>query len=328
MEQSLIARLKRISPERAGVVASLAILVVLAVVSLVYAGSVNARRAETAKATASHETPEQIAARDAAAMAVVVADEAQPVEAAPKPADAAVTPAPRATAGQQGVAFIDRFQGSALDERWTASDGWSNGDWTSNDWRASQIGFTGEGMRITLEKAPEGSDKPLMGGEIRTNESYRYGYFETRMRMPRDPGIVMGFFTYVGQDGKMRPNEIDIEILGRDTRTIELTLHQGGGSTGKTVPLKFDAADGFHTYGFEWRPDAVRWYADGKLIHQETSGRALKIDRAQQMLISLWGSKELDAWVGKLDVEKGPWRLDVSCAAYAPSYQGRQLCAD
>jgi beta-glucanase (GH16 family) len=326
MEQSLFARLKGISPVKAGIGASAIALVLLAIGSWGYAGFVSARKAEVAKATASHETPEQIAARDAAAMAVIAA-EAQP---APKlaEAEAAVTPAPRAVAGQQGEAFIDRFSGSELHERWSASDGWSNGDWTSNDWRASQIGFGGEGMRITLEKAPEGSEKPLMGGEIRTNEYYRYGYFETRMKMPRGAGIVMGFFTYVGQDGRKRPHEIDIEIIGQDTRTIEITLHEGGGSTGKKLSLPFDAADGFHTYGFEWRPDGVRWYADGKLIHQETKGRAIRIDRAQQLMISLWASEALDEWVGELDVGQAPWRLDVACAAYAPSYAGRQLCAD
>lgn len=322
MGHPLIALLKRTSPETAGALASVVTLSVLAVVSAVYASVEAPRRA---KATASHETPGQLAARDAAAM---VAPEPLPEAAEPEPAEAeaAVTPAPRS--GQPGEAFIDRFEGPELHARWIAADGWSNGDWTANDWRASQIGFIEDGMRITLETAPSGSDKPLMGGEIRTGEFLRYGYFETRMKMPRDPGIVMGFFTYAGQEGRTRPHEIDIEILGRDTRTIELTLHQGGGATGKTVTLPFDSADGFHTYGFEWRPDAVRWYADGELIHTETKGRAVAIDRPQQLMISLWGSERLHQWVGKIDIDGGPWHLDVACAAYAPSYEGRQLCAD
>jgi beta-glucanase (GH16 family) len=138
----------------------------------------------------------------------------------------------------------------------------------------------------------------------------------------------MGFFTYAGQEGGARPHEIDIEILGRNTERLEVTLHQGGGSTGKKLALPFDSADGFHTYGFEWKPDGVSWYVDGKLIHKETKGRALRIDRPQQLMISLWASERLHRWVGDLDIRQAPWRLDVACAAYAPAYEGKQLCVN
>ena len=58
-----------------------------------------------------------------------------------------------------------------------------------------------------------------MGGEaIQTNELYRYGYFEVRMRVPRDPGIITAVFTYSGYDPKRSANEIDIEHFSAGIR--------------------------------------------------------------------------------------------------------------
>jgi hypothetical protein len=69
MDHPLLARLKRISPEMAGVLASAVTLLILAVISTAYASLESVRRAEIAKATASHETPEQLAALSAAVAA-------------------------------------------------------------------------------------------------------------------------------------------------------------------------------------------------------------------------------------------------------------------
>jgi hypothetical protein len=48
--------------------------------------------------------------------------------------------------------------------------------------------------------------------------------------------------------------------------------------------------------------------------------------RPQQLILNLWASEQLDSWVGKLDLAKAPWRLDVSCMAYAATYSGR-ICS-
>lgn len=62
------------------------------------------------------------------------------------------------------------------------------------------------------------------------------------MKIPRDPGLVIGMFTYANRDGAARPNEIDIEILGRSPRVAELTIHENGRATSKNVTLPFDAS--------------------------------------------------------------------------------------
>jgi endo-1,3-1,4-beta-glycanase ExoK len=228
-----------------------------------------------------------------------------PLEPLPVPEPEAA-PAPAEVLPQMGEAFVERFDGS-VDARWSVSDGWSNGGWMTNDWRRSSVETAPGLTAILLQPGPEGSKYKLSSGELQSHDKHRYGYFEVRMKVPRGAGLVTGFFTYAGQEGRTRPNEIDIEILGRNT-------------------LPFDAADGFHVYGFDWQPGHVRWYIDGQLVHAETGGAARRLVRPQQLILNLWASEQLDAWVGKLDLAKAPWRLDVSCMAYAATYSG-QICS-
>lgn len=253
-------------------------------------------------------------------------------EAAPPPSQTEPTPrtAPPASPAPSaqpekiptGKAFTDRFANGVPPDRWFISDGWSNGSWMANDWRESAVETTPGGLSLRLGASGPGSDYLLAGGEIRTVDFFRYGYFEARMKVPRDPGIVTGLFTYADRAGSIRPNEIDIEILGRAPRIAELTIHENGRATTRNVTLPFDASAGFHTFGFDWQPGHVRWYAEGVLIHEETGAAARNLVRPQQLLISLWASQTLSAWVGALDTDKGPWRLEIACVAYAPVYDG------
>lgn len=242
--------------------------------------------------------------------------------AAPAPAETL----PKSALPQIGKPFVDTFNRHDITNRWYMSDGWANGPWMANDWRASAVEHRPGQMSLRLAPGPAGSKYELASGEVRTHEFHRYGYFEARMMVPRGAGIVSGMFTYADRKGAIRPNEIDIEILGRDTWTAELTIHEGGSATSKKVRLPFDSADGFHSYGFDWQPTYVRWYADGVQIHQETGPAARRLVRPQQLILNLWGSRELHAWVGYLDTAKGPWQLDFACLAYSPAFTG-QLCS-
>jgi endo-1,3-1,4-beta-glycanase ExoK len=226
----------------------------------------------------------------------------------------------------EGVNFIDRFH--SLDRnRWTASDGWDNGSWMANDWQAEQLSFD-DGLTINLARNGGGGDKLFSSGEIQTHEEYQYGYFETRMRVPRGEGLVTGFFTYTQPEGRATWEEIDIEILGRNTTVMEVTYHVHGRSRMTGIDLGFDAADGFHTYAFEWTPDAIRWYVDNRLVHEVNGPRVREMTRPQRFYLQLWNSAELYRWVGHINPDEAPWRLNVSCVAQAREYGGRSLCAE
>ncbi len=314
-----MAGIEPLPPGMAPILAAIAMVTGLVVTSLVY-GDHYQRQAWEHRLIPSGEHPSQ----QDDFPAPVEEPDAQPV---PDPDTPEATPAPSAGSAlpQQGEAFVERFDRDAIDDRWVVADGWSNGTWMANDWRRSSVGIQPNLLTLNLKKNPKGSEYELASGELQTHARHRYGYFEIRMKVPRASGLVTGFFTYAGRDGAQRPNEIDIEILGRNTRVVELTIHENNRPTSKKITLPFDAADDFHTYGFDWQPGHVRWYADGQLIHSETGGAAQRLVRPQQLFLNLWSSKELHAWVGRLDTNRAPWKLDVSCMAYAPTYTGA-LC--
>ncbi len=238
-------------------------------------------------------------------------------------------PAARPAAMRIGEAgFIDSFRELDQENRWNVSHGWSNGSWTSAEWRREQVRLTPAGLALTLAASPSGANKPFASGEISTVAEFRYGYFETRLRMPRGEGLVVGAFTFTRPGGQRTWNEIDIELLGRDTRRLELTYHEGGRTRNRIVTLPFDAAEGFHSYAFEWRPDAVRWYVDNRLVHEMRDPGVARLTRPQRFVVHLWNSEPLREWVGDIDGAEAPWTLMVSCVAQAAAYEGRSLCTE
>lgn len=237
----------------------------------------------------------------------------------------AATLAVSASAQNAPTPFIDRFA-TLNEERWLIADGWTNGAWTANDWRRSQVILDDERMQITLERT-RGGRKRYSSGELQSRVYYQYGYFEIRMQAPRGSGLVTGFFTYARNGGENTWDEIDIEILGRDTRSVQLTYFRGGVRHERTVALPFDAAFGQHTYGFEWTPTAIRWYVNGQLLHEETGANGPLPQSPQRLYLHLWNTETLTSWLGPILPWEGPWRLRVSCIAYAERYEGRSLCA-
>jgi beta-glucanase (GH16 family) len=251
--------------------------------------------------------------------------------AAPAPAAPGAPPAPPAQAPPagptvpMGAPFIDLFD-RVNAERWNISDRPPSGDWQENEWRSEQLSLSPDGLVLTMSRTPDGSDAPLASGEIFSRGAYRYGYFEVRWRVPRGAGIVSGAFTYVGQEGRVRPQELDIEILGRDTRSAYLSYHVAGQSAEKIIRLPFDAADGFHNFAIEWSPRSVRWYIDDDMVWEASDPIIQRMTKPEQFMIDLWATEQLYRWAGYVDADAGPWRLIIACAAQAREYPGHSLC--
>ncbi len=324
-KQDWFEGIRPLPPGMAGNLTAIAIVVGLMLSSLVY-GEFYDRWALEQRLIPSGEHPSQQVAPPVREPDSVTP--AEPPASVPEPATPNASPAPAASSQlpQLGEAFIDRFENPDLHDRWFVSDGWSNGDYMENDWRASQVTAGDGGLKLILGKGPEGSNKPLASGEIRTTNEFRYGYFEARLRVPRDPGLIAGLFTYADRKGAIKPNEIDIEFVGRDTRRIELTLHVDGKPNHAKVRLPFDAADGLHAYAFDWQPGYVRWYVDGKMVHEIVGGPASRLTRPQQLILDLWSTRRLHHWAGDINMARAPWTMQVDCIAYTPAYGGRQLC--
>ena len=95
--------------------------------------------------------------------------------------------------------------------------------------------------------------------------SFTYGYVEARTRGTAGQGFWPALWAIPAD--RSWPPEIDIlEILGQEPSRVYFTYHWGTPAnrqqSGDSWPGPDFSAD-WHTFGFYWGPDAMRWYVDG-----------------------------------------------------------------
>ena len=149
-------------------------------------------------------------------------------------------------------------------------------------------------MTLTIDKDHSGKYN-YSGAEYRTHEHYGYGYYETSMQAIKNDGVVSSFFTYTGESENNPWDEIDIEILGKDTTKVQLNYYTNGvGNHEYMYDLGFDASQGFHTYGFDWQPDHITWYVDGKAVYTAYSNIPSTPGR---IMMNTWPGITVDEWL-------------------------------
>ena len=179
-----------------------------------------------------------------------------------------------------------------------ASDGWENGDPFDCGWYASQTSFSGGTLNLSIDKDYSGKYN-YAGAEYRTNDFYSYGYYETSMKPIKNIGVNSSFFTYTGESDGNPWDEIDIEFLGKDTTKVQFNYYTNGqGNHEFMYDLGFDASQGFHTYGFDWQPDHITWYVDGKAVY--TANQNIP-KTAGKIMMNAWPGRGVDEWLGHYD---------------------------
>ncbi|PPG02258.1 hypothetical protein C5E06_07095 [Pseudoclavibacter sp. RFBI5] len=148
----------------------------------------------------------------------------------------------------------------------------------------------------------------LTSGAIASASSYCYGRFSAEFCPPRVSGLVTGMFLY--RNGPRQ--EIDIEFLGKDTTKMLVNVFYNPGPEGTKleygyrgtptlIELGFDAADNFHTYEIDWRPDVILWLVDGRVVHRRSAWNPTPIpDQPLQFNFNLWHSRS-EEFAGRLD---------------------------
>ncbi len=135
------------------------------------------------------------------------------------------------------------------------------------------------------------------------------------MKAATGPGLNSAFFTYIGPTDKKPHDEIDFEVLGKNTGQVQLNQYVSAkGGNEKLVPVEGGADAGFNDYAFVWEPQRLRYYVNGKLVHEVTD--ATKIPQnAQKIFFSLWGTDTLKDWMGKF-AYAGPSQMVVDRFAF------------
>lgn len=222
----------------------------------------------------------------------------------------------------QQSAFFDDFD--SLDQaRWYVSDGWSNGEHQNCTWSSDQVHVSGGRLQVGFAPQPKG-ERDYRCGEIQTRTAYGYGTYEARVRTPNGSGLNAAFFTYIGAQQGQPHDEIDFEILLRDTSSVDTTTFVNGVSgdgeigSGQTHPLPHPAVSDFVSFAFTWEPDRLRYYIDGELV-RTMSDPATIPSHAQRIFFSLWGSDTLVDWMGPFDPVDQPIAMEVDWAAFTPA---------
>ena len=212
-----------------------------------------------------------------------------------------------------GTSFVEEFDG--LDTaRWYVSDGWNNGAHQNGTWSKEEVRVEGGKLLLSFDAKPAG-ERQYACGEVQTRKRYGYGAYEVRMKSATGAGLNSAFFTYIGPTDKKPHDEIDFEVLGKDTGRVQLNQYIAGkGGNEKLVPVADGADSGFNDYAFVWRKHSLRYYVNGALVHEVKDAAKLPT-HAQKIFLSLWGTDTLSDWMGRFAFA-GPTQLEVERLAF------------
>ncbi|WP_157357584.1 family 16 glycosylhydrolase [Mesorhizobium metallidurans] len=206
-------------------------------------------------------------------------------------------PAPsRAQDIQSAPSFVDDF--SKFDRsRWYISDGWSNGAFQNCIWSKNLVKLSDGMLTLGFEKRKL-KDRDFACAEIQTKQRFGYGTYEARMKTDSGSGVNAAFFSYIGPTDKQPWDEIDFEVLTKDTSKVQVNAYIAGkGKNEKLVDVPGGTDKAFNDYAFVWEKDRLRWYVNGKLVNTITDPAKLPT-HAQKIFLSLWGSDTMKGWMG------------------------------
>ncbi|MCM1227818.1 MAG: glycoside hydrolase family 9 protein [Clostridium sp.] len=175
-----------------------------------------------------------------------------------------------------------------------ASDGWTNGDPFDCGWYSENAVIKNAALNLTIDTDKNGKYN-YSAAEYRTKDFYGYGYYETSMQAIKNDGVVSSFFTYTGPSDNNPWDEIDIEVLGKDTTKVQFNYYTNGvGNHEYMYDLGFDASAGFHTYGFLWKSDSITWFIDGEAVY--TAYEDIP-SVPGKIMMNVWPGTGVDEWL-------------------------------
>lgn len=166
----------------------------------------------------------------------------------------------------------------------TGGNGWGNQEAEYYTDRTNNARI--EAGKLVIEaRQEEYRGKNITSARLLTKgkQSWTYGRFEARMKIPRGQGIWPAFWMLgnkIDTGGWPACGEIDImENIGKEPDTVHGTVHGPGysGSGGIGHPVSLPAgqtvADDFHVFAAECETNRITWMMDGKVYFTLTPER-------------------------------------------------------
>ena len=196
------------------------------------------------------------------------------------------------------------------------ADGWCNGNMFNVTWRKENCTFENGRLQLIIDKDKKNGTVPYSGGEYRSKEHYGYGRYEVRMKAIKNDGVVSSFFTYTGPSDNNPWDEIDIEILGKDTTKVQFNYYTDSkGDHEYLYDLGFDASEDFHDYAFEWHKDKIVWFVDGAEVY--TADKSIPVTPGKIMM-NAWCGKGVDGWLNAFDDSRMPLTAEYEAVSFTP----------
>ncbi len=212
-----------------------------------------------------------------------------------------------------GKSFVENFD--VMDPSfWYVSNGWNNGAHQNCTWSKKLVRFDNGQLELGFRDGRAG-DRNYSCGEIQTKGRYRYGTYEARIKAATGSGLNSAFFTYIGPVHKKPHDEIDMEILGKDMSQVQLNQYiSAKGGNEKLADVAGDADKAFNDYAFIWEPKRLRYFVNGKMVHEVTDPSKIP-QEPQKIFFSLWGTDTLKGWMGQF-AYRGPTAMRVDRVAF------------
>ncbi len=176
------------------------------------------------------------------------------------------------------LVFSDEFDGDSLDwGKWFTP-------WYVKKETARHFSLDGKGhLVLKVDKNPETGK--LETSSIWTKGSWRYGYFEARLRYTRKPGWWSAFWLYGVSNRNPFWDGFEIDIQedyytrpkkkgGPGRKTIDHNVHVYTGPLLKSWNYNSELpgpVEDFYTLGCKWTPFEISYYHNGKLIASKSS---------------------------------------------------------
>ena len=204
---------------------------------------------------------------------------------------------------ESGLLNVDLNSGDS--EFFEAADGWCNGSMFNVTWRKDNCTFENGKMQLIIDEDKNvAKTVPYSGGEYRSKDFYGYGRYEVSMKAIKNDGVVSSFFTYTGPSDGNPWDEIDVEILGKDTTKVQFNYFTDSvGNHEYMHDLGFDASEDFHKYAIEWHKDKIVWFVDGVEVHSVTEN--IPVTKSKIMM-NAWCGTGVDGWLNAFDDSKMP----------------------
>jgi endo-1,3-1,4-beta-glycanase ExoK len=217
--------------------------------------------------------------------------------------------------GRTGGSFEERFAGFDA-ARWQRSDGWSNGVYMGCAWSARNLAVGNGRLSLSITDQPAGRER-YSCAEYRTHRHYGFGTYSVNLKAVRADGVMTTVSSYTGRPFGDPWDEITLGIAGKDTGKLEIGyVANGVGHRDVVVDLGFDAAKGFHTYGFERRPDGIIWFVDGRPVHTVKAAAADLPQAPGRIYLQLWNGLGAAPWLKEFRYLGTPLVAEVAWVRY------------